>query len=949
MIIKRLRIRGFGKFKNTSVELSNGLNVVYGDNEAGKSTLQKFIEGMFFGFHKPYKKNKIFLPEEERYKPWDGGYYGGRIDYLAEGRAYSLLRNLDPQNESVRLYDAISQSEITDTLEFDPASKLPMANKHININSTMFRNTVSISQSESSTDDALAGEIGELLVNTTSTMSSDVSLKSAYDYLAREKDKIGTVKQTKSPLGAAQIKLNELNEMRTISEECSKSCREIYLDLDNTMAEFNELKGRKSYLMDQSRQGKLYKALEKCTRINALEVENESIREQIADIPDIDEDQLSEYTRIDALIDAQYDERDELLFEKRKEEEKLKALRESRGKSITDNPSEGNISDEEVFKDTIVLENTINKLAQLKEFDDKSNELKQSFAAYSKYNKSARVFSVSGTVVLFLAVACAILGYLFTKTFYYIGGMMVALSLIFFILWSDHTKKKNLAEKDYEKFDTITSRTLNEEILYQLEIDRLVKKYSVDDEDELKDVLINSDNYVYGVSARSNISIEQCERRIKELEKQIGEADTRIEALEGQIATILADSDCTSEDELRLKIEQTRKKELLRANIENNENRIKDIIGNDDPEELRTQALDAINSGMNISTPADIVKEDEDIDQIDIRINELISELASLNAQLSQLENNAAPLNEVEEQIEYYTNLIEGYKSRLKAIEMAEETLNDISSSIQQDFSEEFNEYVSEIAAIITEGRYCDVHVNEKMEISITDNDTGMIIPVSSLSSGTIDQLYLAVRLTIADLVIKDKTIPLILDDCFLQYDADRLRNTLRFIGSISNRRQVILFTCRDNEYKTLKEEKIEVRKRKTRTKTKRSNNDKTEDVKVKNKSTQQPEELQKNEAKPKSEQVIKQKKSKYTNKQIFEISQKLFLEFCQNDISEERKSEIKQEFYSLFEEIDEDNKVKIRAKLYKFINSKDNRHNKKMKKALVEISQRNNDIDLDL
>lgn len=63
MIIKTLSLRAFGKFKDTRVELKPGLNLVYGTNEAGKTTVQTFIQGMFFGFYKPYRKKKTYSEE----------------------------------------------------------------------------------------------------------------------------------------------------------------------------------------------------------------------------------------------------------------------------------------------------------------------------------------------------------------------------------------------------------------------------------------------------------------------------------------------------------------------------------------------------------------------------------------------------------------------------------------------------------------------------------------------------------------------------------------------------------------------------------------------------------------------------------------------------------------------------------------------------------------------
>ena len=52
MKIQKLQINGFGKLKNKEVRLNDGINIIYGENEAGKSTLLKFISAMFYGISK---------------------------------------------------------------------------------------------------------------------------------------------------------------------------------------------------------------------------------------------------------------------------------------------------------------------------------------------------------------------------------------------------------------------------------------------------------------------------------------------------------------------------------------------------------------------------------------------------------------------------------------------------------------------------------------------------------------------------------------------------------------------------------------------------------------------------------------------------------------------------------------------------------------------------------
>lgn len=69
MNIKELQINNFGKLRNRNIELNNGINIIYGENESGKSTLLKFITGMFYGSSK--NKNGKRLSDYDKYTPWD--------------------------------------------------------------------------------------------------------------------------------------------------------------------------------------------------------------------------------------------------------------------------------------------------------------------------------------------------------------------------------------------------------------------------------------------------------------------------------------------------------------------------------------------------------------------------------------------------------------------------------------------------------------------------------------------------------------------------------------------------------------------------------------------------------------------------------------------------------------------------------------------------------------
>ena len=101
MKILSLHIEGFGKFHDLDISFKDGLNVVYGKNEAGKSTLHTFIRGMLFGIEKQRgraARNDVY----SKYEPWKGsGTYEGWMRLESEGQIYRIQRRFQKQNKAV--------------------------------------------------------------------------------------------------------------------------------------------------------------------------------------------------------------------------------------------------------------------------------------------------------------------------------------------------------------------------------------------------------------------------------------------------------------------------------------------------------------------------------------------------------------------------------------------------------------------------------------------------------------------------------------------------------------------------------------------------------------------------------------------------------------------------------------------------------------------------------
>ncbi|TQR19054.1 ATP-binding protein [Psychrobacillus vulpis] len=87
MKIEKLHIYGFGKHENVQIDLNAGMNIFYGENEAGKSTIQQFILHILFGF--PQKNAQVL-----RYEPKSGATYGGKIQLLDEQQGRVVIERV---------------------------------------------------------------------------------------------------------------------------------------------------------------------------------------------------------------------------------------------------------------------------------------------------------------------------------------------------------------------------------------------------------------------------------------------------------------------------------------------------------------------------------------------------------------------------------------------------------------------------------------------------------------------------------------------------------------------------------------------------------------------------------------------------------------------------------------------------------------------------------------
>ena len=171
------------------------------------------------------------------------------------------------------------------------------------------------------------------------------------------------------------------------------------------------------------------------------------------------------------------------------------------------------------------------------------------------------------------------------------------------------------------------------------------------------------------------------------------------------------------------------------------------------------------------------------------------SRLDTLTGQLRAL----GSAGDIDTQLQQCRQQLQQLQGEYDAIALAMTVLDEANTTLQNRFSPALGARAAEIFSKITAGRYQKVLLSR--DLSLETDSEGAQRSVQLLSQGAADQLYLAVRLAICDLVLpEDKSVPLILDDALLTFDDDRLHAALDYLLEESEKRQVLLFTCQKRE-----------------------------------------------------------------------------------------------------------------------------------------------------
>lgn len=778
MKLRELQIHGFGKLCDRTLTFDPNFTVVYGANEAGKSTLTRAIVASLFGVGRKEQR--------EASRPWAGARYATTLRYeLDDGRSFEVQRDFENDPKSVCVYDE-NGKDVSSELAIDKA--ICPGQTHLGFPVEVFLNAACVTQGAAYIDGARAERISTALAR-------------ALDGGPREDAALGAVRRLDEALAShvgtkratINAPLRRLHEEVEAAEKQAEEVRARVRGLDDVRAKLQAENRRwaelETALAEHDRKARSQRAQSLRSRLDALH----EIRDDIAAL----HTQYAEYDDVADFPSGRMAEIEDL-YRTWETTEALAASATQTAEDTRMTPAlEGELS--ERMRDGGSLSEAAVAALQGAGAEATDARIKATFAA-AHVQGSRR--SIEGGNELFGAWFAAggivaVLALLLGIFHQWLPALLSAgLSVVFFFLawkrWNRRHESLGAIAKMQHAADGATAieRAAAAKVAAILEpigvpsIEEFVRRR--ERARELMERKANAKrNADRAASARgaAQVAARAFDQRAHELVPRSG---TRARDLE---AVRVRDSRRSARDGIGLR--------LSMLDVRRN-----DVLANDDEFGLQSELDELLASGVQPSgaTGSQRVFEAERA-ALQRRGGDSRAAAAALEAELRTAEGQFADLAGLDEKVLMLRKRGAALEAFESAVTMARQRIEERTRETHQKFARRLTDYASRTFDDVTSGRYLDVRVDPTtLAVRVRVPETGAIVDVDRLSGGTAEQAYFVVRLAMVRMFAEGlETTPVILDDPFVHWDDQRIARTLPILKSAARKGQMILLTLSEN------------------------------------------------------------------------------------------------------------------------------------------------------
>ncbi len=752
MIIQKISIKSFGMITDMTLEFSSSINVIEGQNEAGKSTMAAFIKYMLYGFDN--EENKDNLSERDRRINWTTGRAEGSMTVLVKGKEYLITRStVLIENEGRRTYK--EDSAIIDLETGSPVfGKVPAGEVFFGVTRELFENTAFVGQigdsriNEGSVKESIENILfsgAERINNQRAAAKVSVKMETLlhksgmggviYDLMRRSEEfeeRFKVADEDNKKILAKEAKLHEIRELRQL--EVDRQAR--FVDLDACYR--NVL-----IIQDFDRLHELEAEYDaKCEEYNKFERENE---------------------RAGFIPTNQY--LTDIAVARRGVDDAYKTLVEA-NQSYTNEKNAIGITRE--IEAAIELateaggEEAIVKTAK----KTRLNQIKLMAGAVG-----GGLVAIAALVLEIVAKG-ALAGVIARIGFGLLGvlGLAAAGAAVYFFL-KDREKLTALEKK----FSTSSLQELCDKI-------KVIKEAR-----DKRDGMISSTENARVALENAKVKYEEAKNSLLEVilrwggEPPASGLNDYLDGLEGEVREFLEkEGELLGEKTtLEIKVRELRTHLSGKSEI--------DIRAQVSP--LKRKVLSDIDH--------ETILEGIEDSKLKIAAQDVLAE--EVERELFDLKTKATDPGELYSKMQANDSRIEELKMQHKACYVALKAIENASDNLRLEISPRLGEYSTSLMEIMTDKKYSSFDVSDGLKVTFSDS-LGESKSVDFLSGGTRDLTYIAVRMALIDMLYTEKP-PICFDESFAHQDNVRAKAMMRAIKKLSEEgNQNFIFTCRARE-----------------------------------------------------------------------------------------------------------------------------------------------------
>ena len=759
MKINSINIVSFGKIKNLKIDFADNLNIIYGDNEAGKTHIAEFIKLMFYGSG---TRGQGLNNTRKKYKPWDDSKMGGSIDFTHEGKRYRLEREFKASQAT----DTVVLIDLDSGVPQNLSGSDNIGAKFFGISLSAFEQSVFIDNSVVFSGKGDNGELNIKLANLMTSADEDVSFNKIIKNITDAKEVLISKNTKKGLIPELNSRLEELERLTNESADIYQSALEKGKELDALRLALDAKKAEKNSAFEKLKQFSNFSLKKQLTAFKVAADEYESAEKQLT---------LSDGSVInEEIFKGLEDGLNALKNRIDLNEKKLKELEndtDAIANLLSNMPStDGLISALKEKKDNLKAD--LNAAEKTSAENMARLEILKTKKAETKGNVNLPLLII-GFALILLGVAAG---------FFYIHLLpFAAIGVILAILGFTLKTKPDLSaiEGEITALQSSEANCANEKI-------------------RLTDALAEIDKQINDCIIKVGTNSTLLEEKKQEAMKKQAEMITENGELEREKATVFGN------------ISRFR----TVYDVPSAEKALEDIEALLDQMSIAKVKAESAIAHTGCRTTAEALAKLESLPdspeitesraELEDALKNLQDECATLDKSISTLEAEIKAITsgvrtpaEYEREASEITEKLSSMKAFTSAADIALETLNEADTLQRRSWGSALETKALKIFTGLTNGAYSGISVSKEFDITVRSEGDITSHSVEYLSRGTVHQAYFALRLALSEFLCNDNgPLPIILDDIFSQYDATRTAAGIDFLKEYAEENQVIFFTC---------------------------------------------------------------------------------------------------------------------------------------------------------